>query len=192
MNAPEPRTLTAPKPRRSIYTRQIRCEAFLRDDGLWDIDGHVSDARMFDSSSEDRAQIGPGEPFHSMRLRLTIDDSFTVRAVEAVTEYSPLSYCPNVAANFQTLVGLNLGQGFQRALRERLSGANGCTHMVELLGPMATSAHQALHNWRKHTAPQENPAGSERFFNTCFAFAKDSPVAKKRWPHLHDAPGEEA
>ena len=41
--------------------------------------------------------------------------------------------------------GLRVGPGWRRAVRARLGGVQGCTHPVELLGPLATTAYQTVH-----------------------------------------------
>ena len=48
--------------------------AYARSDGLWDIEGHLTDAW---TRPVPRAGglLPPGEPMHSMRLRLTVDAS---------------------------------------------------------------------------------------------------------------------
>jgi hypothetical protein len=47
-------------------------------------------------------------------------------------------------ASLAQLKGLRIGAGFGRIARERLSGAQGCTHLNELLIPLATTAFQTL------------------------------------------------
>ena len=35
--------LSAPVPRQTIHDRHVHCAGFHRDDGLWDIEGHLRD-----------------------------------------------------------------------------------------------------------------------------------------------------
>ncbi|HYD97931.1 MAG TPA: DUF2889 domain-containing protein, partial [Alphaproteobacteria bacterium] len=77
--------LSAPAARRHIHTRTVTCQGFRREDGLWDIEGHMTDVKTYAFGNEWRGEIAPGEPLHDMWMRLTIDDGFTVHAVEAVT-----------------------------------------------------------------------------------------------------------
>src|SRR5260370_19493111 len=79
-----------------------------------------------------------------MSIRLTVDHKFTIVDVEAVTDKSPYRMCGDIAPDFKKLVGLRIGGGFHRAVRERLGGVHGCTHIVELLGPVATTAFQTV------------------------------------------------
>mgnify|MGYP003347084041 CR=1 FL=1 len=81
---------------------------------------------------------------HDMSIRLTLDHKFTIVDVEAVTDKSPYQICGNVAPDFKKLIGLRIGGGFHREVRARLGGVHGCTHIVELLGPVATTAFQTV------------------------------------------------
>lgn len=183
--------LSQPADRTPVHTRRVTCRGFRRADGLWDIEGHLVDTKAYRFASLDRGDVGPGEPIHEMWLRLTVDDDFTVRAVEAVTDASPFIICGEVTPNFQRLVGLRIGAGWRRAVRERLGGTEGCTHLVELLGPMATTAFQAifpiLSRERAGGAgdgmTNEAPDGSRpKLLDSCYAFASDGPVVARRWP----------
>ena len=78
------------------------------------------------------------QPF--VRDRAYVEDEIV--DVEAVTDKSPYQLCGGIAPDFKKLIGLRIGGGFNRAVRERLGGVHGCTHLVELLGPVATTAFQ--------------------------------------------------
>ena len=72
--------------RRHIHTRDIRCDAYQRDDGLWDIEGVITDTKSYSFDNRDRDGVAAGEPVHQMRVRLTIDEELVVQSAEAVTE----------------------------------------------------------------------------------------------------------
>jgi hypothetical protein len=62
-------------------------------------------------------------------------------------------------------------------------GVQGCTHLLELLGPLATTAFQATHHERQYM--DEWQAGSSNpppMLNSCHAFAEDSEVVRSHWP----------
>jgi hypothetical protein len=187
--------LSAPAPREHIHTRHVTCEGYRREDGLWDIEGHLVDTKTYAFSNNERGEIEPGVPVHEMRIRLTIDDTFEIRAVEAVTEHSPFSVCREIAPNFERLVGLTIGAGWRRAVAARVGGVEGCTHIVELLGPVATTAFQTIMPLReRERAKRQREAGSAaktgerkrpRLLNTCHAFREDGPKTKEFWPDFY-------
>lgn len=197
--------LSAPAPREHIHTRRVTCEGYRRDDGMWDIEGHLVDTKTYPFSNKERGTVEPGVPVHEMRIRVTIDDAFLIHAVEAVTDHSPFGVCREIAPNFERLVGLTIGVGWRRAVASRVGGVEGCTHIVELLGPVGTTAFQTLgsdkadelsrEHWHRELAARgESPPPQRKLevkdyrapsvMNTCHAWAEDSPVMK-RWAPLH-------
>ena len=38
--------LTSPSPRKSLHDREISCTGFHRSDGLWDIEGRLTDKKI--------------------------------------------------------------------------------------------------------------------------------------------------
>src|SRR5258708_39717240 len=134
--------LSAPAARERLHTRQIECQGYQRTDGLWDIEAHMTDRKSYSCPSDERGEVTAGTPIHDMWVRVILDDDFHIRAIEAVTDASPYQLCPTITPNFQRLVGLRIGPGFNTRVRERLGGTEGCTHLVELMGPLATTAFQ--------------------------------------------------
>jgi hypothetical protein len=186
--------LSAPAPREHLHTRQIECNGFQRTDGLWDIEAHMTDRKSYSFPSDERGEVTAGTPVHDMWLRVTLDDGFHILTIEAVTDSGPFSVCRAIIPNFQRLVGLRIGPGFNRHVRERLGGTEGCTHLVELMGPLATTAFQTIFS-AKNRAQRERgnsdervpgkPPKRPRLLGTCHALAPDSPVTKRIWPDFY-------
>ncbi len=181
--------LSPPAPREPIHTRRIECRGFRRADGLFDIEGHLTDVKSYAFRSTERGEVTPGTPVHEMWLRVTFDDRLTIHAVEAVTDYSPYRLCPDITPNFQRLVGLAVGPGLRQKIRERVGGAAGCTHLVELMGPIATTAFQTIMPLKhKEELESDAPRPTGRrppLLDTCHAFASDGPIVKRRWPDFY-------
>jgi Protein of unknown function (DUF2889) len=93
--------LSPAAPREHIHTRSIDCRGYRRADGLWDIDGYLTDTKTNGFSNHFRGELPPGAPVHDMWLRLTVDDKLVIHAVEA----GPYDVCPSIAPNFQRLSG---------------------------------------------------------------------------------------
>ena len=95
---------------------------------------------------------------------------------------------------------------WRRAIRERLGGVEGCTHLVELLGPLATTAYQTIYGEkararreaeaRGETAPSPDGTDSDaagkrsrpRLLNSCHAFSDTGPVVAKLFPDWYQGP----
>ena len=195
--------LSDPDERELLHLRDIELRGFRRADGLFDVEARLTDTKTYGFGNADRGWIDPGTPLHGMRARMTVDDTMLIVAFEALTEHGPYAICPAAALNFGRLAGLRIGPGFLRAAAERVGGVQGCTHLRELLQPMATVAFQTLAAVRRpRRAEQEVQAAAlaaelaaakPALLNTCLAYASDGPVVQRAWPHLYtgrdDAPG---
>lgn len=132
----------APVSRVRKHTRSARFEGYAREDGLWDIEAHLTDVKPEDYLLAPGVRAG-GSPVHDMWIRLTIDGRMNVVSVEACTDAMP--YPPFCAApDYGVLAGLNLMRGFRKALYERFGDVRGCTHLTELLGQFPSAAIQVL------------------------------------------------
>jgi Protein of unknown function (DUF2889) len=183
------------QPRELLHSRDIRLRGFRRADGLFDVEAELQDTKTYGFSNADRGWIAPGEPLHHMCARMTVDEDMLIVAFEAATEAGPYTICPQAAPNFARLAGLRIGRGFLKAANERVGGTAGCTHLRELLQPMATVAFQTLYAVRAKRreaaanaeATAETPQASSKpaLLGTCLAYAPDSPVVKRNWPHAY-------
>ena len=173
--------------REEIHHRQVDLRFYRRTDGLYEVEGRLVDTK----SHAFRRQLAdedtpPGAPLHDITVRLVIDEEMRVHDAQARMPATPFGICGGASETLRPLVGLNIGAGWNKRVRELLGGAESCTHIVELLGPMATTAFQGL-------APQRiarmNTPGSERErsgkVNSCFAYSDQREVVARLWPHLH-------
>jgi hypothetical protein len=186
--------LSAPVPRQLLHQRIVQCAGYRREDGLWDIEGQIVDTKAYSFPNEDRGGIiQAGEPLHEMWIRLTVDDQFQIRDVEARTDAAPFGLCPVITSRYRQLIGTRVGPGWSLKLKELFTGVQGCTHMTELLGPVATTLFQTVYGQR-YDEEDAKPAADRApppVLNTCHALASHSPVVKKRWPRVYSGPDRE-
>ena len=172
-------------PRKHVHTRAIDYRGYEREDGLWDIEAHMTDTKTYEFSNKWRGTVPVGEPMHEMLLRVTIDGSFVIQDIFAATEHSPFEMCPAIAPNYKKLIGIKMGPGWRKAIRMKVGGTEGCTHLTELLFPMATVAMQTIwpiRSKRKQESDTEEkqPQGKRPVvLDTCHAWASDSPVVRE-------------
>jgi len=178
--------LTEPARRRHIHTRDICCQGYRREDGLWDIEGRLHDSKTCDIDNIDRGAIRSGEPIHHMLIRLTIDDDLCVHAIEVATEAGPFNICADIAPDFQCLKGLAIAPGWRRRVLERLGGVRGCTHLTDmLLGPMAVTAFQTVAAARARRAREGADGKPPALLDSCHALSRSGPVVEREWPEFH-------
>lgn len=178
--------LSSPTPREALHERSVECTGYRRRDGLFDIEGHLVDTKTYSFPNKARGAIKAGEPLHEMWIRVTLDEHMLIHDVEAATDAGPFETCPDIVGRFKLLVGVTIGPGWTRKAQERLGGANGCTHLVELLRPIATTAFQTLYGARKHRGTSETSGAKKpAFIDSCHALASDSVVVKEHWPQFY-------
>ncbi len=178
--------LSQPVPRKRLHKRVITLEGYQRDDGLFDIEGHLVDAKDYDFDNMWRGRVTAGTHVHNMRLRLTVDETMTVREVDAALDAGPHQTCADITPAYRVLIGERIKPGWNLRVRELLGGVKGCVHLVELLGPIGTVAYQTMGPTRSQAkrqaaegvAPERRPAR----INTCHALAADGDVVRRRWP----------
>ncbi len=181
--------LSAPTTREHTHTRVVTCLGYKRSDQLWDIEGRIVDTKPYRFPNRDRGgHIEAEEPLHDMSIRLTIDIDLNVLEAEAVIDASPYNYCKTVTSIVKQLIGLKITPGWTTRSKVAMGQNLGCTHLTELLGPIATTAIQTIGSARsgrfRHERAQQLPPKSN-FLNTCYALAADSPVVKEHWPEQY-------
>lgn len=185
--------LPAPVSRRPIHTRRISFEGFLRDDGLWDIDCELTDVKAETIERSDGRVLPAGQPVHLLRVRLTVDDHLTIRAVQTAVAAAPFGECHvPAAAPMQKLVGLTMGPGWRKAIEHAIGGTGGCTHYRELVFNAATAAFQMIPGYRSSRGNESaipGPGSAPPFYmGKCMSWAFDGPVVQRLAPHFHRRP----
>lgn len=130
--------------RRPKHTRAIQIDSWVRDDGLWEVEARVCDSKTRDTHAGGLMRPA-GEPIHNLLLRLIVDTQFNI--IQAGAQSLAVPYpgqCDEHGDRYGQLAGLNLMRGFKRAVRERLGGAAGCTHLTELADVLPTAVVQAF------------------------------------------------
>ncbi|RTE65737.1 DUF2889 domain-containing protein [Amphritea opalescens] len=179
--------LPSPTERSLQHTRTVTCQGYKRADGLWDIEGHLSDIKTVPIEIKERNNgiVDAGEPIHLLAIRLTIDLELNILDAVASMDNTPFRMCPSIADRYSLLTGQQIAPGFTKKCKELFSGINGCTHLLELLGPIATTAFQATHQERLDKARQDE--NHKPFnLNTCHTFDSAGEVVKKYWPAAYE------
>jgi len=176
-----------------MHTREVRCLGFERDDGLWDIEGTITDVKAYSFDNLDRGTIAAGTPLHEMRVRLTLDDDMVVKDIAAVTEYSPFRGCPEIADGVRALIGERVAAGWTRTVIEKLNGVKGCTHIMQLiLGPLATTAFQTispgLAKRKRDAGIKDDNTKKPLLADSCYGWASDGDMMKRRFPMHYTGP----
>ena len=179
--------LSPPDDRKRLHTRKIEFRGYERADGRFDIEGRITDAKTYGFDNQDRSSIRAGEPIHDMSVRLTVNETFEVDDIEVSIDGGPFNICCDIEPAFKVLIGLKIGPGWYKQVKERIGGRKGCTHVVEMLGPIATATLQTMYPALARRNPSD-PKGAQRppsQINGCHALRTDGPLIKERYPEFY-------
>lgn len=166
--------------RQPLHHRNITMRGYKRDDGLFDIEGHLHDMKDVDFKVASGMRYA-GDSIHSMWLRITIDATLTIVDAEASSDSMPYpGYCSDIAPDYRKLIGLAIRPGFTNQVRTRLGGIHGCTHITELVSTLATTAFQTIAG-QGLQSPRAKPFQLDR----CHALRTDGPAVARFYPQWY-------
>ncbi|MCA8929686.1 MAG: DUF2889 domain-containing protein [Alphaproteobacteria bacterium] len=182
--------------RTPLHTRKVECQGYLREDGLFDIEGHITDTKPYPFDNHHRGTVEPGDPVHDMLVRITVDETLTIVAAEAFSQKTPYAICPLAALNFRRLAGIRIGPGYMRKVKALYGRDQGCTHILELLYPLGTTAFQTVFPYLEYRrrldgVSEGESMENERLLNSCYAFSSRRSVVRELWPEKYEGPEED-
>ncbi len=175
--------------RREIHHRAINLKAYAREDGLYDVEAHLQDRKpfAFDRILSSDSTVA-GQPLHDLWLRITVDSEYVLRKIEASSDITPFGVCKEAESTLAVLLGTRIARGWSSLVKERLKGSASCTHLVEMLIPMGTTALQGIRGLDvKKSHAEVDAAGLPLKINSCYAFGQGREVVMKIWPQ-HSRP----
>jgi hypothetical protein len=130
--------------RTPAHTRRQQIDGYRRADGLWDIEGHLTDLKGYTVDNRERGAIPPGEPIHAMAVRLTLDGAYVVRDIAVTVDGAPYAACSGAAPGYRALVGETVGLSWARRVRAVMGRDGACPHLSGLLTAMGPVAWQTI------------------------------------------------
>ena len=183
---------TASPERQLSHQRSIDVRVYSRGSGFWEVDATVRDVRTNDATTA-TGMLPAGQPVHDMLLRLVVDEKFNVIEAGARTDAQPYpGSCENHGDTYGQLVGLNLMRGFRRAVRERVGGIKGCTHITELSQVVPTAVMQAFAGQVIDVRGRDAGSAQPMQIDGCHALRADGAVVATYYPRWSRAPGQAA
>ena len=175
--------LPDPAPRQPMHTRRVTYQGFLRDDGLWDIEGELHDSKAYDATSfrDPTKQRLAGEAIHHMWLRVTVNRQLVVQAIDVAMDSHPLQGCTEAQTALQHMVGCSMARGWRQAIQKHLGGVASCTHLRELLFNLATAAFQSVPAVFSSSHPDEPP----RHLGQCTGWDFNGQGVKEFFPQFY-------
>jgi Protein of unknown function (DUF2889) len=178
--------------REELHFRRIDMRGYRRSDGLYEVEGRVTDRKPHDFEPLLGSKRVPAqEPLHDMGVRIVFDEQMLVHEIHTFTEAAPYAICPDGGQALQSLKGLRMTGGWSQAVRERLSGARSCTHLMQLLMPLATVAFQSLSAVRRAEPLRRAADGRPVKIDSCYAYGAGRELVREHWPEFYRPPSSD-
>lgn len=172
--------------REELHTRKIDFKGFRRSDGLFEVEARVLDSKPYEFDLPNGGgTIPPNQHFHNLGICVTFDNNMTIKGVRTISETFPYLDCQYGGQSLQALIGLTIGPGWSKKIRSRLPTSETCTHLRELLIPLATAAFQAMQIERSNLASALDDKGRPLKLNTCYAYGESREIVKRTWPTFY-------
>jgi hypothetical protein len=167
------------------HRRQIDVEVFSRGNGLWEVDALLIDTKTRDARLAEGLRPA-GTPIHELLLRLVVNERLDIVEAGSETRWMPYGgSCNDHGDAYARLVGLNLLQGFRQALRERVGGVLGCTHLTELAQVLPTAVVQAFAGEVIDTRGTAEGASQPFQIDRCHALRSDGAAVRTHYPRWY-------
>lgn len=177
-------------PRRRLHHREIRFEGFIRDDGLWEVEGFLTDYKPFDFHSHQGAVHPANSPIHDMAVRVVLNDAHQIVDICSSMDSVPFRSCPQAGAYLRALIGSTVGRGWKETVREKIPRHVACTHVSELLITLATVVFQTEGFGKapegSHPLKAMGESGERPFFvDKCVSWREDSELVSQVFPNFY-------
>lgn len=168
--------------RTHLHKRQIEVQGFLREDGLWEVEGLLFDTKSY-PLEVDSGKIPVGQPLHDMTFTLTVDDSLKIVDARATLSATPYKDCPNAGETYAELIGIRIKSGWMDEVKQKLKRNKACTHLTELLPTLATAVIQTIRGYHLNFTPEYKVSDKDKskFLDTCYGLRTGGRADRLRW-----------
>ena len=178
--------LSSPAPRREIHHRVIDMKAYARDDGLFDVEARLVDTKPVDFVRlSTPVPVPAGQPLHDLSIRVTLDAHCVVRAIEASSDATPHMICKGAESTLSVLIGERIARGWSAKVKEKLRRAASCTHLMEMLIPLGTTALQGIRGIDPQRLQRAADADAGAKVDSCYAYSRSRELVQRLWPQYY-------
>jgi hypothetical protein len=172
--------------REEIHHRQIDMRGYRRSDGLFEASAHLTDRKSADFTPPGDSRLVPANAaIHDLGVTLVFGMDMVIREVRTFIAAHPYAQCPGGGETLQALVGLRIGPGWNSEVRKRLPSCDTCTHLKEVLAPLASAAYQTMTGIRPAMLENRESNGRPVKIDSCYAYGASRDLVKRLWPEHH-------
>lgn len=176
--------------REEMHHRRLDFRGYRRSDGQFEVRAHLTDRKPVDFTPPGDSRIVPaGAPVHDLGVTVVFDRSMVITRIGTFIASHPYRQCPGGGDTLQAMVGVSIGAGWNRAIRERLPSCDTCTHLREILPPLASAAYQTMTIERLHLVDARDRDGNPVKIDSCYAYGRNRELVAGLWPEHAKKPG---
>lgn len=170
--------------RKLLHSRSIEMCGYQRSDGLYEVEGRLRDRKPYDFIPlvHSGRFVPANESIHEMYVKLVYDERLVVREIDSNTLAAPYANCHEGGTALQSVVGLAMSSGWSKEVKKRLGASRCCTHLMEMLIPMATTAYQSLSLASKTQPERVDSTGRPKKIDSCYAYSAQGALVQRQWP----------
>jgi hypothetical protein len=141
------------------------------------------DAKHYPFATIERGVLSRWEPVDLMSFRLTLNDAMTIHHAISDMKAVPFQLYKQVPPRLENLIGVSINKGWMQKVKQRHSAIERCTHFLERLKVIATTAYQTIHPYRikdSHGSKLIHPS----IVDQCQGFDLKGAVVKTYFPEF--------
>lgn len=172
--------------REEMHHRKIDFRGYRRSDGQFEVRAHLVDCKPIDFTPPgDSRMVAAGSPVHDLGVAVVFDREMVITEIGTFIASHPYRQCPAGGDTLQNMVGVRIGVGWNRQIRERLPTCDTCAHLREILTPLASAAYQTMTVERLHLLQARDRDGAPAKIDSCYAYGRSRELVKSLWPEHH-------
>ncbi|MGH6626860.1 MAG: DUF2889 domain-containing protein [Burkholderiaceae bacterium] len=172
--------------REELHFRRIDFRGFRRSDGLFEVEAQLTDRKTHDFAPPSGGRVVPaGDNIHDHGLRVVFGEDMVIREITIAIRAYPYRECRGGGETLQALVGLRIGPGWNSELRKRLPSSDTCTHLKEMMTPLASAAFQTVYSVVTSRVGEVDASGRPRKIDSCYAYGTSRELVRLNWPVFH-------
>ncbi|MFT3814932.1 MAG: DUF2889 domain-containing protein [Acidovorax sp.] len=172
--------------REELHWRRIDMRGFRRSDGLFEVEARLTDRKAHDFAPPSGGRhVAAGDTVHDHGLRVVFGEDMVIREIATAIRAYPYRECPGGGDTLQAMVGVRIGPGWNSELRKRLPAGDTCTHLKEMLAPLASAAFQTMYSVRTSFVDERGAQGRPRKIDSCYAYGASRELVALQWPEYH-------
>ena len=118
-----------------------------------------------------------------MVIRIKIDINFVIVDAESISKRTPYLNCSDVNKDFKKIDWITNKNRLYTS-KNLIGGKVGCTHLVEMMRTIATTAFQALYLDRDKLNLNSNESNRPKLLNSCYSWSESSRMIQEKFPNF--------